>query len=307
MKKTILIAGGSHAEIPLIRAAKELGYFVITTGNRENDLGHGFSDRYVKADFSDKEAILKLVTDLKIDAICPCANDFSALSSAYAAEKTGLNGHDSLEISEIIHLKDRFREFAIKHGISSPKALSFNDYEAALKALDRFILPVIVKPVDLTGGKGITRIDELAQAGALIKNAFDISRVKRVVIEEFIEGTNHGFSCFIRNKKVVFYFWDNEHYFLNRYMVSGASCPGDVPESALKELVNESEKIASILNLKDGIFHLQFILKVGKAYIIEICRRPPGDLYIDFVKHATGVDYPMYIVRSFAGMSIERA
>lgn len=304
-KRLLLIAGGGHAEIPLIRAARELGFYVVTTGNRENDLGHKHSDRYIKADFSDKEAILKLASDLHIDALCPCANDFSALSCAYAAEKIGLNGHDSLEIAETIHLKDRFREFAGKHGISSPRAGSFNAIEAAMDALSAYAFPVIVKPVDLTGGKGIARINEKAEAEPLIKKAFAISRAKRVVIEEFVQGSNHGFSSFIRNGKVVFYFWDNEHYFLNKYMVSGATCPGDVPQGALDMLIRETEKTAAILNLKDGIFHIQFILKGETPYIIEICRRPPGDLYIDFVKHATGVDYPMQIIKSFAGMGID--
>lgn len=304
-KRSLLIAGGGHAEIPLIRAARALGFYVVTTGNRENDLGHKYADRYIKADFSDKEAIRKLTSDLKVDALCPCANDFSALSCAYTAEKIGLNGHDSHNIAEIIHLKDRFREFANKHGISSPKAGSFNDTETALNALHEYTLPVIVKPVDLSGGKGIARINEPAEAKSLIEKAFSISRAKRVVIEEFIEGSNHGFSSFIRNQKVVFYFWDNEHYFLNKYMVSGATCPGDVPDSALGVLIRETEQTAAILNLKDGIFHIQFVLKGETPYIIEICRRPPGDLYIDFVKHATGVDYPMHIIKSFAGMGID--
>lgn len=305
MEKKILIAGGGHAEIPLIRAAKELEFYVFTTGNREGDLGHKYSDRYVNADFSDKEALLNLAEKLNIDAICPCANDFSALSSAYVAERMGFPGHDSLETAEIIHHKDRYREFAAANGISSPKAESFDNNEDALQALEKFSYPLIVKPVDLTGGKGVSRIDDPSEGKQAIEKAFSISRAKRVVIEEFIEGTNHGFSCFLRNKKVVFYFWDNEHYYLNRYMVSGASSPGDVSENALGILINESEKIASILHLQDGIFHIQFILKDDKPYIIEICRRPPGDLYIDFVKYATGVDYPKYIVRAFAGMDIE--
>lgn len=305
MKKIILIAGGGHAEIPLINAAKELGFYVITTGNREGDLGHKYSDRYIKADFSDKDAIYNLVKELEVDAICPCANDFSAISCAYAAEKAGFDGHDCLAVTELIHHKDRFREFAASIGISSPKAESFNNVEDALNNLTEFTYPLIVKPVDLTGGKGVSRINDPSEAKVSIENAFSISRAKRVVVEEYIEGTNHGFSCFLRNKKVVFYFWDNEHYYLNKYMVSGASCPGDVSVNAIGILINESEKIATELDLKDGIFHIQFILKNDNPYIIEICRRPPGDLYIDFVKYATGIDYPKYIVQAFSGMDIE--
>ena len=84
-------------------------------------------------------------------------------------------------------------------------------------------------------------------------------------------------------------------------MVSGASSPSSVPKSAEEKLCKDSEKIAELLGLVDGIFHVQFILKDGVPIIIEICRRPPGDLYVKLVKYATGVDYPMWIVKAQAG------
>lgn len=96
-------------------------------------------------------------------------------------------------------------------------------------------------------------------------------RQKKVVIEEFIEGTNHGLSCILINGKIQFHFCDNEHYYINKYMVSGASTQSSVPIIVINQLIEESEKIAKILKLKDGIFHIQFIQKDNKAYIIEIC------------------------------------
>lgn len=303
-KRRLLIFGGGHADIPLIKSARALGYYVITSGNKEDDLGHKYSDEYIKADFSNKETMLLLVKDLKIDAICPCANDFSALSCAYVAEHLGFPGFDSYEVSKLIHHKDSYRKFAMENNIASPKAKSFDAIELAIKDIEQFSLPVIVKPVDLSGGKGVSVIHAVSAARASIERAFKISRAKRVVIEEFIEGTNHGLSTFIRDGKVVFYFGDNEHYYLNKYMVSGASTPGNTPLEAINILIKETEKISSILQLVDGIFHIQFILRKGKPYIIEACRRPPGDLYIDFVRYATGIDYPSYIVKAFSGMNI---
>lgn len=304
-KKKLLIAGGGYADIPLILAAQKLGYYVITSGNRPEDLGHQYSEEYQRADFSDQESILKLAKELNIDAICPCCNDFSALSCAYVAEQMGLHGHDSLRTAEVLHHKDNYRKFAMDNNVLSPQAKSFSDSITALESIAKFTFPVIVKPVDLTGGKGVSKISFISEAKNSIEAAFTLSKAKRVVIEEFIEGTNHGLSTFIRDGKIVFYFADNEHYFLNKYMVSGASTPGDVPDEAIQTLISESEKIASLLKLKDGIFHIQFILKDKTPYIIEICRRPPGDLYIDFVKYATGVDYPSYIVKAFAGLPID--
>lgn len=304
-RKRLLIAGGGYADIPLILAAKKLGFYVITSGNRPEDMGHHYSHECRLEDFSDKEAMLKLAQNLGIDAICAACNDFSALSAAYVAEKLQLPGHDPYEVSLMLHHKDQYRKFARTHAISSPRAEGFEAIQDALDHLYQFRLPIMVKPVDLTGGKGISKISNIDTAQEKLENAFQISRAKRVVVEEFIEGSRHGLSTFIRDGRVVFYFYDDEYYYLNPYLVAAASAPGQVPREAIAILCQTTEKIASLLNLKTGIFHIQYILKQNEPIIIEICRRAPGDLYIQLVQYATGVDYPSFIVRSSAGMNCD--
>lgn len=303
MRKKLLIAGGGYADIPLILAAKSLGFYVITSGNREADLGHRNSDECFLEDFSNKDAMLNLAQRLEIDAICASCNDFSAITSAYIAEKMGLPGHDSYETTLLIHHKDQYRKFAQKHNIPSPLAEGFTSVKDALASLINFQLPIIIKPVDLTGGKGVSKITNIEDAQEKLEKAFDVSRAKRVIIEEFLEGSRHGLSTFIRDGRVVFYFNDNEHYYLNPYLVSAASTPSIVSSEAVNSLCKTAEKIASLLNLKTGIFHIQYILRQGEPVIIEICRRAPGDLYIKFVQIATGIDYPSFIVKAASGMN----
>ena len=115
-------------------------------------------------------------------------------------------------------------------------------------------------------------------------------------------GNRHGFSAFLFNGRIVFYFSDNEHYYLNPHLVSAASTPSTVLPSVNKKLCQLSERYAFLLQLKTGIFHIQYILHDGEPVLIEVCRRAPGDLYILFVKHATGVDYPAAIVKAASGM-----
>lgn len=300
--KKLLLAGGAYADIPMIHAAKRLGYHVITSGNRPDEMGHLHSDEYRCADFSDREAIAALAAELNVDAICASCNDFSALSAAYAAETLGLPGHDPIDVAEIIHHKDRFRRFALDNGIPSPRAWAFSTRDDALALMPSLPFPLLVKPVDLTGGKGIALLQGVDDAPAVLDRSFGISRAKRVVAEEFIEGTRHGFSAFLRRGRVAFYFTDNEHYYLNPYLVSAATAPGSVPTSAENELCAISERIASLLSLVDGILHIQFILRDDSPVIIEICRRPPGDLYVRLVEHVTGVPYPEWLVRAEAGL-----
>jgi biotin carboxylase len=304
-KPTMLLAGGGYADIPLILAAKRLGFHVVSSGNRPSELGHAYSDEFRSADFSNPEQIAALAKEIGATAICASCNDFSALSAAYAAEKLGLPGHDRYEISQILHHKDRYREFAQANGIPSPVAHGFSNLESARSYLRSAGLPLIVKPVDLTGGKGVSTVRSLTEGAEALERAFEISRAKRVVLEDFLEGSRHGFSAVLRDGKVVFYFSDNEHYFQNQYMVSAASTPSTVSEVIEADLVVQSEKIAGLLGIRAGIFHVQYILTNRGPVIIEICRRAPGDLYIRLVEIATGVPYPEVIVRAAAGMSID--
>ncbi|MCQ2104493.1 MAG: ATP-grasp domain-containing protein [Fibrobacter sp.] len=304
MKKRLLLLGGGHAEIPLIQAAQELGYFVITTGNAREGLGHPYADKNVFADFSDKDAMLELARAEGVSAVCSGCNDFALLSTVYVCEKLGLPGHDSFETSLQIHHKDKYRALAESLQIPTPRARivrSLDEFKSVIEGGLQF--PLIVKPVDLTGGKGIHRVNNVSEALIAYEDAVSRTREDHVVVEEFVIGTNHGFSAFLIGGKVVFYFADNEQYFLNKYMVSGANTPSTTSEHGLQLLVEYSERIAERLKLVDGILHIQYIEKAdGTPVIIEICRRPPGDLYIKFVKYATGVNYPKMIISAECGM-----
>ena len=303
--KRLLLLGGSHAEIPLIKAAQKLGYYVITTGNARDGLGHPVADKNIFADFSDKEQMLSIARAEGVSAVCSGCNDFALLSTVFVTEKLGLKGHDSLKISETIHHKDKFRVLAEKLEIASPKAVQVKSIEDLEKALLTLKFPLIIKPVDLTGGKGVRRVETAEEAMDAYHHAFERTRESHIIVEEFIEGTNHGFSAFLVDQKVAFYFSDNEQYYLNKYMVSGANSPTIVCESSLKRLCTYSEKIAQDLQLVDGILHIQFIEHPTLGpYIIEICRRPPGDLYIQFVEYATGVPYPEYLILAETGADV---
>ena len=80
-KKKMLLLGGGHAEIPLIQAAQSLGWYVITTGNAREGLGHPYADKNVFADFSDKDAMLELAKSEGVQAVCSGCNDFALLST----------------------------------------------------------------------------------------------------------------------------------------------------------------------------------------------------------------------------------
>lgn len=307
--KKLLITGGSHAEIPLIRAARELEFYVITTGTNVDGLGHKEADKYINGDFSDKKFIYHLAKSEEVSAIISGCNDFAYLSTAYACEKLGLPGHDSFENARKIHHKDSFRRVQKALEIKYPRAIKIQNESQLKNVLDDFSLPVMVKPVDLTGGKGCSVCNTENEVFTAFRNALKVTREKYILIEEYVSGTNHGASFLLKNQKVVFTVFDDEQYFKNKYLVQGASMPSlSVSQSAIFSIINDVEKVSNHLKLVDGLFHVQFIIdKTGYPVMIDPCRRSPGDLYTLLAKYTTEIDYPMEITMSEVGLPLSES
>ena len=191
-------------------------------------------------------------------------------------------------------------------GIKTPKAEICRTREECKRGIEKIGFPLLVKPVDLTGGKGIKTCVDINETLDAFDEAMKITREDYIILEEFIQGKNHGITALIKNGKVVFHIVDNEQYGMNDYLVLGANSPSDIPQYVEFILIRDIEKIAEHCNLVDGLFHAQFILdKDNYPIMIDPCRRAPGDLYTLLAKYVTGVDYPAEIVKAECGEPIK--
>jgi biotin carboxylase len=298
--KKLLMLSASVFEIPLIQAAQEQGYYVITTGNNAAAPGHKASDEYAPFDYSDYEGIVRLAEKLKIEAISQGCSDNCALVAAYMGERLGLGGHDTYENAQIIHRKDRFKQFAREVGIKSPAA---HYYESVEEALGQGIKDVslIVKPSDQAGGKGVSTVCDSEAYQKAVMRAFTMSRDGRIVVEPYIKGTLHSLSTFIIDQRVVAYATLNDYSYVNKYLTNTGVSPADNWEIAIKWLLPEVEKVARKLRLVDGLLHLQYIECQGEFWIIEMMRRMPGNNCTTAASRASGIDWRDWIIRAEAG------
>lgn len=303
MKKALLLCA-SHNDLGLVRALRKLGYYIIVTGRIKNAPGEEWCDKYIQADYSQKELILKIANEEKIDAIVQCCNDFGVYTAAYVAEKLGLPGYDSYETTLLLHNKDRFKHFALQNGIFTPQAKSFDDKKDAMEYMGKCTCPVIVKPVDASAGNGISKVDDKEDAIEAIEFAFEKSKDGRIVVETFINGSQHGFCTFLKSQKVVAVCSNNEYSLENKYRVEIDTFPADNFSEVRDILVSEIEKIAGILNLQDGIFHLQYIFDGNKPQIIEVMRRILGNMYHVPGNMLTGMDWEYWETRAKCGLSL---
>ena len=156
--KKILLLGGSAQQIVAIEVAKKMGLYTVLCDFLLDNPGQYIADKFYPVSTTDKEAVLKIAQYEKIGGVLAYASDPAAPTAAYVAEKMGLSGnpYDSVEI---LCNKDKYREFLANNNFCTPKAKGFFSIDETMNKLEAgyFKFPVIIKPVDSSGSKGVSR------------------------------------------------------------------------------------------------------------------------------------------------------
>lgn len=299
--KKILMPSAQISDIALIKQAREMGLYVITSGYNPRLPGHAFGNEYAPFDYSDYDGMTALAERLQVDAVSQGCSDNCALTAAYIGEKLGLKGHDTFENAQIIHRKDYFKKFAGEIGLQSPVSKRIFTVGDACEFGERYGYPVIIKPTDLGGGQGISVAYDASELESSVKKAFEASRVKHVIVEQYLTGGTFSFTTFIVRQKVAFWATFNDYSYKNRYMTNSGIVPADNEAMVTAELIRETEKVAKALGLVDGLLHMQYMVRDGHPMIIEMMRRMPGNDSTSASSNYTGVNVREWVLRAECG------
>ena len=304
--KKILMLGGAMQQIPAIKEAKEKGLYVITCDYLPDNPGHQYADEYYNVSTTDKDAVLELAKACNIDGIVAYASDPAAPTAAYVAEKLGLPGNPC-ESVEILTQKDLFRDFLQKNGFNTPKACGYTTFEQANADIDNFKFPVMVKPVDSSGSKGVVKIENKSELKAAVEEALSYSRSKRIIVEEFIQKKGYQISGdgFSVDGKLVFTSYGNELYSgkgTREYVALGEFWPSLISDELKAKVDNELEKLIQALGMRTCAYNIEVILdKNDDVYVLELGPRNGGSYIPQLINYATGVDLIDYTLRAAVG------
>ena len=305
--KRILMLGGSHFQVPAIKYAKNAGYHVITADYLQDNPGHKYSDEYYNVSTVDEKKVLALAKKLKIDGIVSYASDPGAPTAAYVAEKLSLPGNP-YESVKILQRKDLFRDFLKNNGFLVPETASFkNINQARAFAIERIShKPIIVKPVDSSGSKGVTKVLNKDNFEIAFNYAMEYSIIKTVIIEDFIDKAIYQMDGdgFVWQNKLAFRCFGNQHNDLvcNPYVPMGISFPYMQKTSVQQKAHDIIESILNRLNMQLGGLNIEYLTDANDdIYILEIGPRSGGNLIPEVIKLATGVDLIAYSVDAAIG------
>ena len=294
--KKLLLLGGARYLLPVIKAAHKRGIYVVTCDYLPDNYAHRYADEYHNVSIVDREAVLQLAKKLAVDGIMSFACDPGVETMAYVCEKLGLPCVGSYQSVLTLQDKIRFRTFLKENGFNVPKAKGFNTCAEFLESAGDFTFPVIVKPADSAGSKGVTRLDSTQDAAQAVELALAYSKTKRFIVEEFIEkqGDSSDCDCFSVNGKMVFVSFSNQKFdpqATNPYTPAGYTWPPQMPAQAQAYLAAELDRVCKLLGLGSSVYNVETrVGKDGKAYIMEMSPRGGGNRLSEMMRYVAHTD-----------------
>ncbi len=316
MSKKIAVLGANKSSMPFYRQARNLGYEIIGIAYAEGAVCKEYCDRFYPVSFADKDKVLDICRDEKIDGIISFTLESALPTVVYVASAMGLvsNSEECLQLTQSKYAQRQALEMA---GIPVPKYYLILDEADLSKVQCRF--PVIVKPVDSGGSQGICKVDSPNRLLEAYRYAIGYSRTSRAIVEEFVDG---------REFSVEYISHRGHHYFLQitdkvtsgapRFVELQHHQPAQIPSSVWERIKTMVENALTALKIENSASHTEIKWNSNdELFIIETGARMGGDhITSDLVKLSTGYDFvdgaiklainqfevPVFPMRMFSGV-----
>lgn len=307
--KKLLLLGGSRYLMPVIEIAHKLGLYVITCDYLPDNDAHKYSDEYRNVSIIDKDAVLQVAKELKIDGIMSFACDPGVVTASYVAEKMGLPFQGSYESTAILQDKGKFRDFLTKNGFNCPHAKRYENAQEPFNDVDYFTWPVIVKPTDSAGSKGVTKVNTPNELKEAIDIALSGSHNGAFIIEDFLtfEGFHSSADPFTVEGELKFVSYSDQLFdpeANNPYTPAYIIWPSSMKEEYQNALTSETQRLMKLLDMKTGIYNIETCVANGKPYIMEVSPRGGGCKIAELQRLAYGIDLIECEVRKAVGLPL---
>ena len=300
--KKIAIIGASYLQEPLIEKAKDMGIETHVFAWKAGDVGEKRADYFYDISIVEKEKILKRCKEIGIDGICSIASDLAMVTVNYVAHCMGLIGN-SLECTEKSTNKHQMRKAFFDNEVSSPKSELVSDVDE-LKGKN-FDYPVIVKPLDRSGSRGITKVYNANGLNNAIDEAKKVGFIKSALVEEFVPGDEYSVEAIS---------WEGKHKVIAitkkyttgepNYIEKGHIQPAKIEDEKYQQIVSVVIHALTVLGITYGASHSEFkITPNDEIKIIEIGGRMGGDFIgSNLVPLSSGYDYIKAVIQISLGI-----
>jgi len=302
MNQNIAIIGASYLQLPLIEKAKEMGYTTHVFAWQANDVGETAADHFYPVSIVEKEQIAEICRKIGIEGICSIASDLAAVTVNYVAEQLGLpgNGMACTVKSTNKHLMRRAFELG---GDPSPRSILV-DADTDVTKLE-LTYPVIVKPTDRSGSRGIYKLETPDGLAEAVRAAASVGFEKKALVEEFAEGDEYSVEGISFNGRhhilaITQKFTTGAPHFIE----TGHREPAPVSAETYERVKQVVMHALDSLEIRNSASHSEIKMTAdGEIRLIEIGGRMGGDcIGSDLVRYSTGIDYVRAVIQVACGI-----
>jgi len=295
--KRLLILGATPFQVPLIEMAKKMGNYVITADYDLNNPGHKYSNESIKISTVNKDSILEYSRSKKIDGILTGASDVAVSTVGFICDELSLPGI-SLKQGNILTKKHLFRKFQEDNAFNHPEYFEFDDFSEFMATLIKIKGKYILKPVDRSGSIGVKIISLPLKKEYMgfIEDHFieakNSSIIKKVILEEFIEGIEYGGDIFLNDQEIKSFNITNKELLGEKYVIPiGHTIPVRLSQEVQNSIKFSIKTILDKLEINNGPINFDvMVTKDNEVVILEMSPRFGGNGIPQIIKTGTGFD-----------------
>ena len=295
MKKLMVLAAGL-LQIPVIKKARDMGYYVIAVDDDPNAPGMALADKAIApGGLVNEEKLVAIAKDEHIDGVIHPCSEVAMNVMGRINDELHLCGI-SKEIAIRATNKNLMREAFERYGAPSPKSILAKDEEDAWNVFcNEFDTNAILKPSRNSGSRGIAKVEKgIAKElfVTLYQRALEESRDHQVLIEQFIEGPEFSVEVIVwQGEPHVLAVTDKKTTEAPYFVELGHNQPSVYPEETQKKLKDGAIAGCKALGLTNCAAHCELKVQDGEAYLMEIGARMGGDFISTVLTHlSTGID-----------------
>ena len=295
MQKRLLILAAGILQVPVIKKAQEMGCYVIAVDGDSNAVGLKYADKAIVANITDETAMLQVACDEKVDGVIHPCSEVSMNVMGYINDSLGLSGISKSMAWKATN-KHLMREAFAKYGAPSPTSYCTIDADEAWNIFcDKFDTNAILKPSRTSGSRGIAKIERgisQEEFSRLYGRAYNESRDKQVLIEQFIEGPEFSVEIIIWKGNVnVLAITDKKTTGAPYFVELGHNQPSLYHQDIIEKVKVAAVSGVEALELSNCACHAEIKVENNEAYIMEIGARLGGDFISTELTHlSTGID-----------------
>lgn len=288
---TILLLGASISQLAAIRQARAAGLRVVAVDGDPGAVGFAEADVAVPVDFSDLAAVVDAGRRHRVDGVVAISSDRAVPAAAAAAERLGVPGI-GIDVARAMTDKGVMRQRLAAHGVPQPPFAVADSPAAAATAFTELGPPLVVKPVDSGGQRGLARVDAAESLPPAVRAALAHSRSGVVVLERYLGGRELNVIAVVRRGRVQVLTVSDRLRPPGRGFGVGwmHRFPSTLPGRVLDEAAAVAADAVRALGLRDGIAFPQLLVADGRVYVVEVAARIAAGQMADLVRHGVGVD-----------------